>query len=1048
MNEIIGTSGDDVLVGTSADDVITGDAGNDQIDGGAGNDIIDSGFGDDTVTGGTGNDQINGGPQSDIINGTDSNAAGAGEVDTLTGSSKGDLFILGDETQPYYVTAGDGDYALITDFKLQDTIQLNGLPSNYSLTQVDTDTHILLENELVAILANVNAADLNLNASYFSYVGASIIGTDGDDVLEGTSEGDIILGGSGNDIINGGPGVDNLNGEDGNDTIDGGEGNDIINGGNNNDTIDGGSGDDTIDGGGGDDSITGGAGNDEIIGGSQQDTLNGTDSNAAGAGEVDNLTGGSKNDLFILGDENQAYYVAAGDEDYAFIADFNITQDTLQLNGLPNDYSLNQVDADTHIVRVEDGELVAILANTTATDLDPNASYFSYVGASIIGTDGDDVLDGTDEGDIILGGSGNDIINGGPGIDNLDGEDGNDIIDGGEGNDIINGGNSNDTIDGGAGDDTIDGGGGEDSITGGAGNDDIIGGSQKDSLNGTDSTAAGAGEIDNLTGGSKSDLFILGDENQAYYVAAGDADYVRINDFNPTQDTIQLNGLSSSYNLSQIGTDTHIARAQDGELIAILANTTATDLDLSATYFTYVGAVPNTPPTAVLDEFSTDEDIALTISANDLLNNDIDPDVSDTLQIIEVSNASNGTTALDTNGNIIFTPEQDFNGEASFDYTISDGEENSTTTVSVLVNPINDSPTALEDEITTDEDIAVTIAAADLLSNDIDPDLSDTLQIVEVSNASNGTVALDTSGNITFTPDQDFNGKASFDYAVSDGSDTSTASVSVLVNSVNDAPTTTGINGFTVTDNAPDTVIDLFSVFNDAEDDDTELTFEIVNNTDTSLFHSVEIDESAGTLVLDYAWGAHGISELTLRATDTEGASVDTTFSVTALNATIFRDHLTGGEGDDYLNGGFGRDSLFGANGNDIILGGAGSDYLNGGEGDDLLDGTGKFTTGLLERDALFGGKGSDTFVLGNSHEAYYTGFYFWDYAVIKDFNAQEDTLQLHGAMDEYRTVSSHGNTYLYNETNSHWCSTFDLVAVFKDNASIDLGSSAVEFLS
>ena len=950
MSEIIGTPGNDVLVGTPDNDVITGDFGDDVIDGGAGDDFIDGGPGSDTLNGGAGNDEIIGAGKGDTLNGTDSAAAGAGEVDTLTGGSGVDKFVVGDDAQAYYAAAGDADYVLIKDFKsFQDTIQLNGLPSDYSLSQVDADTHLLRGGELVAVLEKTTAADLDLNANYFSYVGSGVnlVGTDADDVLNGADGFDAIAGGGGNDVITGGAGVDSLLGEDGDDSINGGADNDIINGGNGNDSLEGGDGDDFIDGGGGSDTIIGGAGNDEILGAGAGDFLNGTDGVAAGADEIDTLKGSSGADRFIVGDDAQAYYVATGDADYAVINDFKSFQDTIQLNGLPSDYSLSQVDADTHLLR--GGELVAVLEKTTAADLDLNANYFSYVGSGVnlVGTDADDVLNGADGFDAIAGGGGNDVITGGAGVDSLLGEDGDDSINGGADNDIINGGNGNDSLEGGDGDDFIDGGGGSDTITGGAGNDEILGAGSGDILNGTDSLAAGSGEVDTLKGSSGVDQFIVGDDAQAYYVAQGDADYVLLEDFKSFQDIIQLQGSPSDYSLSQVDANTHLLR--DGELVAILANTAAANLDLNAAYFQYVGEVVNTPPTAV------------------------------------------------------------------------------------------------NDMAATDEDTAVTISAADLLSNDMDSDGLDTLQIVEVSNASNGTVVLD-DGNVIFTPDPDFNGEASFDYVVSDGGDTSTATVSVLVNAVNDGPTTTGIAGFVVTDNAPNTEIDLFEAFSDVEDADADLTFEVVDNTNSSLFQNFEIDGDTGTLTLDYASGASGITALTIRATDTNGASVQTTFNVQVQNATFFGDRFYGGEGNDYLNGGFGRDRLFGLEGNDTLRGGVSSDYLDGGAGDDLLDGAG-FTSGLLERDILIGGTGSDTFALGNAHQAYYTGFYSWDYAVIKDFNSQEDKLQLHGSIDDYRTVSSQGNTYLYNTTAHYWCPANDLVAVFKDNASVVLNTDSVEFV-
>ncbi|MDF3846208.1 tandem-95 repeat protein, partial [Pseudomonas citronellolis] len=90
-------------------------------------------------------------------------------------------------------------------------------------------------------------------------------------------------------------------------------------------------------------------------------------------------------------------------------------------------------------------------------------------------------------------------------------------------------------------------------------------------------------------------------------------------------------------------------------------------------------------------------------------------------------------------------------------------------------------------ELVTNEDTALTIAANTLLGNDSDVD-GDSLSILSVQGAVNGTVKLE-NGNVVFTPAKDVNGTGSFTYTVSDGhGGTSTASVTVGINAVNDVP--------------------------------------------------------------------------------------------------------------------------------------------------------------------------------------------------------------------------------------------------------------------
>ena len=136
---------------------------------------------------------------------------------------------------------------------------------------------------------------------------------------------------------------------------------------------------------------------------------------------------------------------------------------------------------------------------------------------------------------------------------------------------------------------------------------------------------------------------------------------------------------------------------------------------------------------------------------------------------------------------ITFTPDAGFDGTASFDYTVSDGNGGfDTATVSVLVSA-NTPPVAGDDEAVTDEDTPVYIP---ILDNDSDAD-GDELTVA-LGDPSNGSVVFDGEGYL-YTPDADFNGDDSFTYTISDGNGGSdTATVSITVTAVNDAPDADG----------------------------------------------------------------------------------------------------------------------------------------------------------------------------------------------------------------------------------------------------------------
>jgi Ca2+-binding RTX toxin-like protein len=95
--------------------------------------------------------------------------------------------------------------------------------------------------------------------------------------------------------------------------------------------------------------------------------------------------------------------------------------------------------------------------------------------ATIVGTDGDDVINGTNKMDVIVGLGGSDIINS---------KGGDDVVCAGDGDDIVNGGNGDDTIFGEAGDDQLNGEKGDDNLDGGLGNDQLVGGKGSDSCDG------------------------------------------------------------------------------------------------------------------------------------------------------------------------------------------------------------------------------------------------------------------------------------------------------------------------------------------------------------------------------------------------------------------------------------------------------------------------------------------------------------------------------------------------------------------------------------
>jgi RTX calcium-binding nonapeptide repeat (4 copies)/Integrin beta chain VWA domain len=128
-------------------------------------------------------------------------------------------------------------------------------------------------------------------------------------------------------------------------------------------------------------------------------------------------------------------------------------------------------------------------------------------------------------------------------------------------------------------------------------------------------------------------------------------------------------------------------------------------------------------------------------------------------------------------------------------------------------------------------------------------------------------------------------------------------------------------------------------------------------------------------------------------------------------------DTLIGNSGDDHLYGDEGNDEIHGRLGDDVIYGGTGDDVIEGHNGNDWISGVDDTTSagaGAYEIDRLFGGGGKDTFILGDANAVFYHSAGLFTYALIADFNAQQDTIQLKGKAEDYLINRTEGRTGIY----------------------------------
>ncbi|QLE44367.1 calcium-binding protein [Nostoc sp. C052] len=728
-------------------------------------------------------------------------------------------------------------------------------------------------------------------------------------------------------------------------------GNDTLQGNTDADTINGKLGNDVIYSNGGNDTLTGGGGKDKFIYagyyGSNNNTDIITDFGGVGKGtnptaeviaEADTLTfvgdGLSAQNLLLTQNGNNLEISFEEDayetrffgpkvilQNFALENLDNLSKSTGATVDLGNILFNGQTSiTDSFDVFNANSTQSSVFKKNTVTflnDLNNNVSGFNDSDDVINGQAGDDIIDGKSGNDLLRGGAGNDSLLGGEGNDTLVGGTGNESLVGG--NDSLVGGAGNDylNIEFSTGDNTLNGGIGDDVLDAGAtsGNNLLFGGDGNDYLNASNvyssvseyiyypsssnNTLNGGAGDDTLNADSPSGNNLLsGDDGNDYLSTSGIYTYRGEPNFSSSgnntlnggagDDTLNA-GISTGNNLLS-GGDGNDSLSISGDLIFYSGqdsynpssgnntlNGGAGDDTLRVEYYTgnnfFSGGNGN-------DSFYLDFTIPDSLSSG-LVTQTIDGGAGDDLLSVNYSNASSGIT---TTFNTTTNTGEITAGTYRVDYK--------------NIEQLNILGTAYDDNI--------------------------------VSNDGNDTLSIGFGGNDTI------NGGAGDDVLSVDYSN-ATGEITTTFN------TTTNTGEITAGTYRVDYKnIEQLNILGTAYDDN------IVSNDGNDTLSTGSggkdtIDGGSGDDVLSVNfYGSKGIATTFNTTTNTgeitAGISQVDYKNIERLNisGTAYDDNIIGNDGNDTLSGGYsGKDTIIGGAGNDILTGGSGDDTLTGGAGND-----------------------------------------------------------------------------------------------------------------
>jgi VCBS repeat-containing protein len=308
-------------------------------------------------------------------------------------------------------------------------------------------------------------------------------------------------------------------------------------------------------------------------------------------------------------------------------------------------------------------------------------------------------------------------------------------------------------------------------------------------------------------------------------------------------------------------------------------------------------------------------------SAATLLGNDGNgggtDEAAQTLSVTAVGSAVGGTVVLNA-GNVEFTPALDFNGAASFVYTVTDNgttngapdPQSDTATVSFSITAVNDAPSfAAVNPAAVGEDAgAQTVSSWASFTAGPADESSQTVLAYSVSGVTNPGLfsagpSVGTDGTLSYTPAAGISGSSDFTVQVQDNGGTANGGVdlsatltfTITVSDVNDQPSFTAASPAAVLEDAAAQTLAAWATFDQGAGDSGQavLAYNVTGVTNAALFSAGPSIGTDGTLSFTPAINANGSSDFTVTVQDNGGTAaggVDTsvaqtfTITVTAVN--------------------------------------------------------------------------------------------------------------------------------------------------------------------